>query len=319
MLCHSVKDVGAKCAIQGASDVHDDGSLENASEVLEKRNILSWKEPNVDKSEIPSSVLKPPSSDITDLGDREFYANMNAMGRAASTSIALDEGLEPLALQDRYFEALVRVDDQKKGFFPRALLSTLVTEEFVFQELSSHLNNTHNQSQIQTYAKRICEELPLPKEDDDNRPPKIQSFKKIFAILVLIEKTPSISKFLEENVNDLHLPLVKVPKGKNGSRFELRLSHMQEKPLECFRNWTQFSIRAFEENQWTTIAPFFYKGSNKEVKHFPLSDSVMLPFTSDSRRDKTNEFPTEIEGGYSRVFKVDIHPDHHSFDLSNVR
>jgi hypothetical protein len=38
----------------------------------------------------------------------------------------------------------------------------------------------------------------------------------IMHLLVLIEKTSSISKFLEEDVNDLDLSLVKVRKEGNG-------------------------------------------------------------------------------------------------------
>src|SRR5207248_2968138 len=97
------------------------------------------------------------------------------------------------------------------------------------------------------------------------------------------------------------------------------LPHMQGKRLECFEDWTQSSINAFEEWQWTTVSPFFHKGARKDVQHFPLPDSVMLPFTADSRRDKQSQFRTEIEGGYGRVFKVRIHPDHHNFDLPEVR
>jgi len=313
----------ANSVVQGTSDVQDGSSSENDSGVPgEKKKapaIVSWKDPAVDKSEIPSSVSRPPKSDITDLGDREFYACLNATGRKSTASFPLNDSQEHLALQDQFFEALVRIYEEKKGFFPRALLSTLVTEDCVFNELTRCLNNTHTTSQIQEYAKNICEESPLPRDEDDSRPPKIKSFKKIFVILVLIEKTSSISKFVEEDVNDLDLPLVKFQKGKNGSRFDLRLPRMQDKPLECFRNWTQFYIKAFEEWQWTTVSPFFHKGTRKDVQHFPLQDSVILPFTADSRRDNESEFRTEIEGGYSRVFKVDIHQNHHNFDLPKVR
>lgn len=257
--------------------MQDDSSSENDSDVPgEKRKapaIVSWKDPAVDKSEIPSSIPRPPKSDITDLGDREFYANLNATGRKSAASFPLGDSQEHLVLQDQFFEALVRIYEEKKGFFPRALLSTLVTEDCVFNELTRCLKDTHTTSQIQAYAKNICEESPLPRDEDDSRPPKTKSFKKIFVILVLIEKTPSISKFLEEDVNDLDLPLVKFQKGKNGSRFDLRLPRMQDKTLECFRDWTHFKIKAFEEWQWTTVSPFFHKGTCKDVQHFPLQDS----------------------------------------------
>jgi hypothetical protein len=136
--------------------------------------------------------------------------------------------------------------------------------------------------------------------------------------LVLIEKTSSIPKFLDEDLNDLHLPLTKLRKGRNGSRFELRISSNPSKILECFGNWTSLYLKNFEEWQWTTVSPFFYKGSCRDVEHFPLQPSIMLPFTMDCRRSKESEYRTEIEGGYSRVFKVHIHPDHHSFEMPKV-
>jgi len=280
--------------------------------------FFPWKkESEVDRSTIPSVVSKPPNSEISDLGDRHFYADLKER-RKSTNSFPLDDSQHRLDLQDRFFEALVKTHKEKKGFFPRGELSTLVTEDFVFKELTKYFEKTHNESQIRAYARNICEEVPQPKEEDDDRPPKIKSFKKIFAILVLIEQTPCISKFLEEDVNDLDLPLRKLEKGGNGTRFGLRLKRKPEKRLECFRTWTQFPITAFEEWQWTTVSPFFHKGTCREVHHFPLPDSINLPFTTDSRRDKTSDIRTEIEGGYGRVFKVHIHPDHHNFDVPAV-
>jgi len=231
-------------------------------------------------------------------------------------SFDLKGSQENLTLQDRFYDALIRVHEEKKGFFPRGNLSSLVTQDCVFDELSQLdlLNNMHNATQIRAYAKRICEE----REIDDKSPPTIKSFKKIFVVLTLVEKTSSIIKFLEEDINDLDLPLIKIEKSRN--RFDLQASRKPGEVLECFRNWSQSKVQAFEEWQWTTISPFFHKGEYRDVRHFRLQDSVLLPFTSDSRRQRgtENEFPTEIVGGQGRVFKANIHPDHHNFDLPKV-
>ncbi|EPE30998.1 Protein kinase-like (PK-like) [Glarea lozoyensis ATCC 20868] len=283
--------------------------------------VVPWNTPSVRKSEIPHTTLKPSKSDVSDSGDAYFYATQNATGVRASKVWPvlddIDEKREKLALQDTFFEALVRPHEEKKGFFPRAYLSKLVTEDCVYEELTRCLEDNHNPKQIRAYARTICEESPQLRDEDDIRPPKIKSFKKIFAILVLIEKTSSILKFLdpEEGINDLGLPLRKLPKGANGSRFELRLAKNPSRKLECFRNWTMSSVKAFEEWQWTTVSPFFFKGSCKDVRHWPLQPSAMLPFTVDGQRGDGNEYRTEFEGGYSHVFKVEIHPEHHSFSL----
>jgi hypothetical protein len=279
--------------------------------------IKPWEALTAERSDIPRNIAKV-SSDISDLGDRAFHATLHATDWRLRNPFVVDSSQKHVALQDRFFEALVRVHEEKKGFFPRAPLSILVTEDCVFHELSRMLSDTHHPSQIREYSRKICEETPQPRDDDDDRPPKIKSFKKIFAILVLIEKTTSISKFLEEDVNDLDLPLVKIEDGKTGARFDLRKPHLKHQVLECFRNWSQFYVRAFEEWQWVTVAPFFHRGTRKDVRHFPLQASVILPFTADSRRSNPTEFQTVLEGGYGRVFKVDIHPDHHNFNTSKV-
>jgi hypothetical protein len=98
------------------------------------------------------------------------------------------------------------------------------------------------------------------------------------------------------------------------ARFDLRRKHHEGQILECFRNWSQSKIRAFEEWQWVTVAPFFHRGSRKDVRHFPLQDSIMLSFIEDSRRNKKANLQTVLEGGYGRVFKVNIHSDHHNFN-----
>lgn len=275
----------------------------------------------MDKSEIPSGVYKPPISDITDLGDRFSHANLKATGQLSTAWDAPDDSKQHLTLQDRIFAELIRTHDRTKGFFPRPLLSTLITEDCIIKELTRTASEIYSPSRIRAHAKSICEERPLPRRQDDNKPPKIKSFKKIFAILVLIEKTSSIRKFLEEDVNDLDLPLSKYSELNNGPLFHLRRSHTRDESLECFQDWTRYQIGGFEEWQWSTISPFFHKGLRKDVQHFPLQNSVVLPFvpsTDDDRRDEQNEHRTEIVGGFGCVFEARIHPDHHNFDLRKV-
>lgn len=282
--------------------------------------MVPWRERSLQKSDIPLAVHKPPPSDVSDLGDRYSYVELPARRRKYAGQPIRHDGEKNLRLQDRFYEALVKPHEEKKGYFPRALLSTLVTVECVIEELTNKLRETHTTSVIRDYANKICEECAQPIDSEDHRPPKIKSFKKIFVILVLIEKLSSISKFLDENLNDLDLPLVKSLKGGNGARFDLRRLHAQDKSLECFEGWYQLHITLFEEWQWTTVAPFFHKGTcNKEVQHFPLDKSVMLPFKTDGRRDENIDTRTEIEGGFGCVFKVELHPDHHNFDLPKVR
>jgi hypothetical protein len=275
-------------------------------------------QPTVNRDDVSDLTSTPAKSlyEVSDFGDRGFHKHFNSTGGKTAPSVSANNDEERLKLQDIFFGALVKLHDEKKGFFPRKKLSKLVTKDCVLNELTRSLGDTHSQSQIKSYAQRVCDEIELPKENDDNRPPRIMSFKKIFVILVMIQKTSSISKFIEEGVTDLDLPIGKRPKAGTDARIDLRLSRAPEDELQCFHNWTQFEIVSFEEWQWTTISPFFHKGSRKDVQHFCLPDSAILPFTFDSSRDK--KALSEMEGGYGRVFEVNIHEDHHEFDPSKV-
>ena len=115
------------------------------------------------KSEIPSNISTSSPSEVTDLGDRFSYAKLYSAVRKSTIYDDQDESEQQLALQDRLFKEHVRIDDQDKGFFPRALLNSLVTEDAVIKELTRSLNDTHTPSQIREYAHRICEEQALLK------------------------------------------------------------------------------------------------------------------------------------------------------------
>jgi hypothetical protein len=184
----------------------------------------------------------------------------------------------------------------------------------VRDELYKHLDlDACNSKSIAEYARKICEET----EFEDNGIRKIKCFRKIFVILVLIEKTPAIIKFLDKGVNDSDLPLEKVERKHERGAYDLRLSRNPNKRLKCFsKQWNQLHIRNFEEFQWTTLSPFFGKGGHKQVKHYPLQDQVILPFIEvETRKDRISTYRAlEFEGGFGRVFKVDIHPDHHNFE-----
>lgn len=63
------------------------------------------------------------------------------------------------------------------------------------------------------------------------------------------------------------------------------------------------------------MAPFFHRPERKNVWHFVLQDQIPLPFITDSRYDDNNSIydQLEFEGGFSSVFSVEIHPEHHAF------
>jgi hypothetical protein len=214
------------------------------------------------------------------------------------------------SLQDRLLAALQETPGyaEKKGFFPMELLATLVNEECVAKELKMEFKDFLDNDTIRNYAQNICGIAPAL-----NRERRPAIFKKIFVTLVLSEKTSIIIRFLKEKVTDEDLPLVKISRPGKPRIFDLARRSKSEVALGCFGAWTQCAIRRFEEWQWTTLAPYFARSERKNVKHWILQDQTILPFVSDSRREEDIYDRLEFEGGFSQVFKVDIHPEHHDF------
>src|SRR6266566_2268807 len=94
-----------------------------------------------------------------------------------------------------------------KVFYPKKRLETLMSPESVYLELVDSCGMITSNKAIWEWAQQICTEESVTHNGVDDC---FRSFRKIFAILVLIGKSSSISLFLDEMVSDLDLPLVKV-------------------------------------------------------------------------------------------------------------
>lgn len=204
--------------------------------------------------------------------------------------------------KDILLGSLLECENQQreKGFFPNSTFTTLINEEVVGEELQRWREFRRlGSANLQGLTETIC----------GNR-----SFRKIFALLVIVGKVLCIETFITDGVTDDDLPLCKV--SRLGSYlFGLGRKRNPPTALSCFESWGPSSIRSFEEWQWTVLAPTFERGQRKDVKHIVLSHKHPLPFTKDSRLDLDD---TISQGGHSTVFKVEIHPDHHNFNAPVV-
>ncbi|KAK0612099.1 hypothetical protein B0T14DRAFT_439006 [Immersiella caudata] len=244
-------------------------------------------------------------SEVTDFGGELHYRDRKLRSRKTGRSKPT-RGRN--SLQTRLFEALEPLGDttKDKGFFPLDQLPLLLTEQSVSEELERHLHDICGPDEISKYVRTICSEKRVDSFEDGVKP-KTKTYRKIFATLVLIEKTPAIRKFIREDLNDCDLPLIRSPTG-----IGMRRSRIPDRELKCFQSgWSALQIRNFEDWQWTTLAPFFAKGEQrKDVHHYPLQQRVILPFIFDQERDAVER---DLFGGGGRVFKAIIHPDHHNF------
>jgi hypothetical protein len=213
---------------------------------------------------------------------------------------------------------LQKSHDGEKDFFPKGVISTIITEKCVRKELTWHLEDTHDAAEMASFAKAICEETEF---QDKSGKMRVKCFRKIFVILVLINKTPAIVKFLKKDVSDADLPLKKVERLNEKGVYDLRLSRDPTKLLKCFsKKWGQLCIWNFEQYQWKTLSPFFGKGGYKDVKHYLLQDQVILPFIAVDRGEggRVHRAP-EFNGGYGKVIEVDLHHEHHNFEALNPK
>jgi serine/threonine protein kinase len=219
-----------------------------------------------------------------------------------------------------------------KDFVPKDELSRLITEESVAEELIKFREQTQRTiDEIQTCAHQICSEELVPNNKPCNNEEMegcLRTYRKIFAILVLIEKTTSIFLFLHHQVSDLDLPLVLVKDPE-----EPGLKRLQRRPdadgkpsteIPIFETWSPWQMSSFEDSQWRFLAPFFSRGGYNDVKHFPLRENHILPFipfngiSTATTKDSVIEKIDCGEGGYGKVMMVRIHPAHHNFHVNGA-
>ena len=262
----------------------------------------------------------------TDLADRVLSKFRQ---RWAGSWRSSDDGLEE-RLEEQLIEAIVQSPDPHRRFLPRGQLLRLVTQKAVESELKRYEYSLRKRLQIwkpptrpaadiRTEAQTICDGIEYARsasgtEDEkrsrDAQKPEETSYRKIFAILLLIDRPSRIRSFIEEGVSDADLPLVKMPRtNRLQGCLELRRKNSHT-PLLCFKKWRGSTVARFEQRQWTVLAPFFARSNGKNNSHLELEPEEILPFTS----WRVAADP----GGFGQVYRVEIHPDHHAFNIAKV-
>lgn len=142
------------------------------------------------------------------------------------------------------------------------------------------------------FAQTICG-MPSSKTDID-----FTSYRKVFTILILMEKHDQILHFIEEQLHDGLLPLQSIGDRDNRHHIGLPNSSVLH---PCFQSWSITSIKDFGKYQLKLSAPFF-KDYGDECRHYWFPRNVALPFIPVCKR--------ELEGPFSSVMKVRL-PKHH--------
>lgn len=146
-------------------------------------------------------------------------------------------------------------------FVPELSLQKVMTKDVIFEALRDAQISAHRREEIATKVH--------------------QSGRKIFSILILIEQTVDIVKFIEAD----ELEDVKLPFSNEFLREEIGMPDTIE----------------FVEKQWEFTAPTFQRGTlNRRLK-----EKAILPFTMQKKMDK---------GAFGTVYMVELDQDHQQLD-----
>ncbi len=254
-----------------------------------------------------SDYQPPPSeADVTDRGERAFNAQKQ-QSRFGSSHIDSPDSDADLAddLESCLEDEMIYRQKLRPGFMTRGRLEALINVRTVERELSK-LTSVPADRSTRSWAEVICGEAQGS-----------GTYRKIFALLVQVNKVDSIFGFIREEVSDEDLPLMEYtsPEDSPNSPPQLRRKNDATTPVGFISRWKSNSIRTFYGKQWGMVSPFFARGEHRNVRHYQLAEDDILPFTYDSRDEPSASGQSFLErGGFGVVFKVRIHDDHHSFE-----
>ena len=264
-----------------------DDSVE--SDDLGETERLIRKNENKTDSDVPN--LGESSSDVAGAGAWSDIANSNDQGHLATL----------------LRRALKRHPHEEKGFFlPINTLEDIIRGDRVLQWLKANKRlQGLTLDELIKVTKQICEDQSIP---SGSQKAKYRSFRKVFTILVLLEKEEAIQDFIKEDISDQDLPLrVLWEDGRPVARRKTK-----DAVLNSFKNgWSDPLFDLFDSYQWWITAPYFYqKGKERQRKprFFEFHDRVVLPFLEDKERETEDGL-----GGFSNVWQVKIHDAHHDF------
>lgn len=196
----------------------------------------------------------------------------------------------PIAqLPKKLAEATVKTHFQHR-FIPNSHVREIVTAEAVRIELEK--------SNYSTF-RRIHKD-PVTTEDHS-------AYKKILTILYLIKKPSKIRTFVNCGVCDKDLPLVIYQSSNRPHRLPELRSRCNDSARPIIFRRRDYTDDFFH-SQWRVLAPVFSKDEEGRDPRIILEPEAILPFISHSK---------VTQGGFSDVYKTEIHPDHHSLGTTS--
>ncbi|KAE9364084.1 kinase-like protein [Stipitochalara longipes BDJ] len=194
----------------------------------------------------------------------------------------------------------VSAEKERKEFLPLDALNNTVTSNRIRRELEKLGINPPEK--LEQLTNKIWE-ISSPSSGTKT------TRRKILAILALIKKVEKIVDFIKEDLYDSDLPFILSNGKKPGTRqLDRKGKNRKLEAIQLFNEWEVHELESFEHNQWHLLAPYFHLSTKEDPKvlHYNLDHQIILPFTED------NEVKHE-GGGFGDVWKVTIHPAHHTY------
>ena len=201
----------------------------------------------------------------------------------------------------------------EKWFIPQATLEVLMdpnsSMSLVLDELAWRPDNA---------KLRFLNDIMMgtsTRHEKDNR-----IYRKIFAVLLLMHKHESIKRFVDEKVDDSHLPFKRVETKSGDFTLAPCDNHdtKDESYLHVFDSWTKEEKNDFIRLQWEMIPVFFRKGG-KGVPHFKLRTGDILPYVySRSSQDVEGYDQKYLKGGFGHVSIYKLHSLQQDIDRYTV-
>jgi hypothetical protein len=242
------------------------------------------------------------SSELSGMGN-QFQDKDNSIRDALANSI--DEHLQGIEESDHVWLPINRLPEIINEKSVRSALEEAFKEDF---PPTGSLTD-----KVESRAAKICKVYTHDMKGQHDEETET-SLRRIFAILILLDRVRDISLFLNAGLADIDLPF-NVQREVEGVRLTSHLSeekrcvlglggqgHKARKLAEDFR---------FIQNQ--VFTPFFdFKVDGREIPFFHLPPKSTLPFIKIHHHEGS-------EGGYSTVFRVQIDPAHHNLKINPIR
>ncbi|RSL65884.1 hypothetical protein CEP54_004021 [Fusarium duplospermum] len=235
------------------------------------------------------------SSHVYDYGrsQSDLMSPLSSQSGTNDTSLLEVDTRDPSTLANSLCTAMVpHFGDKTKGWLPRTKLSQLCQRSIISRELKK----VFPESDVPIYLDYVL--------GNRTKTTKIRGPARIiFAILVLIKETDKLGRFFEAGFCDEDLPFIFDADGILLSQG--RPDNQSSKRKTCFMKEDTSLMRSFHREQWQINVPFIYRPKKNRVLEYQLHSETIMPWTSRE--------PVKQNGGFAKVYKVQIHPDHHAF------